>query len=567
MKNMPALKIMTLLPLFLLAPAWGAAQEEWNLNAPCSPTKREVRAVWLTTLSGLDWPKRPATTEAGARQQRQELCAMLDRLQRAGINTVLFQARIRSTTAYPSAIEPWDAAFTGEPGRAPLYDPLAFALEECHKRNMELHAWVVAFPICKVAVEKQLGSRALPRRRPELCQRCGDQWMMDPGVPGADQYIASVCEEIVLNYDVDGIHLDYIRYPEKGIPFNDSRTYKKYGAGQGLSAWRTENVNRCVRAIHRAVKAVRPWVKLSCSPVGKYADLPRQSSYGWNARDAVCQDAQGWLRDGLMDMLFPMMYFDGKHFYPFALDWQEHSYGRPVVPGLGIYFLSGREKDWPLTTVRRQLNFLRSNGLGGQAYFRTAFLTGNVKGIYDFVADGFYARPALPPPMTWADSTVPPVPQLDVALEGARLRLAWLAVEDETPVCYNVYRVCGNDTALLAQRLRTLSFEHVPALPAMRRAGYAVTAVDAYGNESPLVAKRAVEDDGGYSTPAVADTLLLPAVETAEYALVTDIFGRHVKTCRYGTAMDVSSLPSGCYEVRTLNRKGASHRVAFFRKK
>ena len=155
--------------------------------------------------------------------------------------------------------------------------------------------------------------------------------MMDPGVPGTDKYLADICREIVKNYDVDGIHLDYIRYPERGIAFNDNRTYNKYGKKKSKAAWRKENVTRCVKAIHKAVKDIRPWVKLSCSPIGKYADLRTQSSYGWNARDAVHQDVQAWLRDGLMDMIFPMMYFDGKHFYPFAINWKENSYGKPYI--------------------------------------------------------------------------------------------------------------------------------------------------------------------------------------------------------------------------------------------
>ena len=124
-------------------------------------------------------------------------------------------------------------------------------------------------------------------------------------------------------------------------------------------------MDRVVETVSRAVKSVRPWLVMSCSPVGKYADLPRQSSYGWNARDAVNQDAQKWLARGWMDWLLPMMYFDGQHFYPFAADWQENAHGRVVAPGLGIYCLSPREKDWDLTTITRQLNVVRTLGMGG----------------------------------------------------------------------------------------------------------------------------------------------------------------------------------------------------------
>lgn len=446
----------------------------------------EIRAVWLTTLKGLDWPRRAARTEAETERQQQELCQMLDQMRNAGINTVLFQTRVRSTTSYPSKIEEWDGVFTGKPGQAPLYDPLAFAVEECHKRGMECHAWVVAFPICKANVAKQLGNRALPKVHPELCQLCGDQWMMDPGVPETASYIASICREIVEHYEVDGIHLDYIRYPESGIPFDDSKTYRRYGKGQNKSAWRKANVNRCVKAISEAVRSVRPWVKMSCSPVGKYSDLAQASSYGWNARDAVSQDAQLWLREGWMDVLFPMMYFDGKHYYPFLADWKENDAGHLVVPGLGIYFLNSREKDWPLITVQRQMNVARDAGLGGQAFFRAKFLLDNEKGLYDWVRDDFYAKQALIPPMTWHDSTPPEAPQVRQNLDGAKVILDWETVSDgENPVTYNVYRLDSvRGDVVLATHLQKTHFEKVPALPALKYSRYVVTAVDVWGNES-----------------------------------------------------------------------------------
>jgi hypothetical protein len=85
-----------------------------------------------------------------------------------------------------------------------------------------------------------------------------------------------------------------------------------------------------------------------------------------------------------MDILFPMMYFDGKHFYPFAADWAEQANGKPVIPGLGIYFLNDRERGWPLNVIRRQMYYTRLLGCGGQAYFRSQFFTDNEKGLYDF---------------------------------------------------------------------------------------------------------------------------------------------------------------------------------------
>ena len=354
---------------------------------------KNYHAVWLTTLMGLDWPKTPANSVEGITQQKQELIDILDRLQRAGINTILFQTRLRGTTAYPSQIEPWDRVFSGTPGKSPGYDPLRFALDEAHKRGMELHAWVVAFPVNKFADMKLLGNRSLPRRHPELCQPSSDQYLMDPGHPETGNYITSICQEIAKNYNVDGIHLDYIRYPEKGVRFNDTKTYKRFGNRVAIDQWRSQNVTNVVKKIRQALDAVRHNFVLSCSPIGKYADLTRQSSRGWNARDAVHQDAVTWLNNGLMDILFPMMYFDGDNFYPFVLDWQERAQRGCIVPGLGVYCLSPSEKDWPLVTLQRQMNFLRSQHINGFCLFRSKFLTDNVKGVYDWLAHDYNDDP------------------------------------------------------------------------------------------------------------------------------------------------------------------------------
>lgn len=472
---------------------------------------REYRAVWLTTYLNLDWPKKPATTPEGAERQKEELRQMLDKYVAANINTVFVQARMRSTTAYQSKYEPWDEAFTGTPGKAPLYDPLAFAVDECHKRGLECHAWVVSFPICKVPTEKKLGKQALPHKRPELCQRCDDVWMLDPGVPGTAAYLATICEEIVTNYNVDGIHLDYIRYPEKAIKFNDAKTYKKYGNKQNKAAWRRANVTRCVTQIHAAIKEVRPWVKLTCAPIGKYKDLPRQSSYGWNAYSAVNQEAQEWLRDGLMDALFPMMYFDGKHFYPFAVDWQENCAGRPVVPGLGIYFLNRHLQNWSLEIVRRQMHVTRDLGMGGHAFFRSEFLLNNEKGLYDWLQRDFYKSPAMTPAMTWVDSIPPSAPITTITKGEHSINLKWNAVEDATPIYYNVYRICKDDTTpkCIAHKLRQTTFHYTPALPELLYEQYAITSVDAYGNESALIP---------INIPKAADSNTLSSAEKVKKA-------------------------------------------------
>ena len=167
-------------------------------------------------------------------------------------------------------------------------------------------------------------------------------------MPDTADYLASICEEIVRNYDVDGISLDYIRYPEKEVKFNDAATYSRDAPkGQSVVSWRRDNISRCVKAVHDRVKALKPWVAISCSPVGKYDDTKRYPSGGWNAYRAVCQDAKLWLKEGWMDILMPMMYFRGNHFYPFLIDWQDDAGGRCIAAGLGVYLIDRNQQDWP----------------------------------------------------------------------------------------------------------------------------------------------------------------------------------------------------------------------------
>ena len=376
--------------------------------------KHEVRAVWVTTIGGLDWPRSYAQSTHSIEKQKTELRDMLDRLKLANINTILLQTRVRATTIYPSDIEPWDGCLSGFPGKSPGYDPLAFAIEECHKRGMELHAWVVCIPIGKW---NNYGCRELRKRRPDLVKRIGDEGFVDPEKKASADYIAQICEEITRKYDIDGIHLDYIRYPEtwKG------RIDPQRGRG---------NITRIVERVNEKVKTIKPWVKMSCSPVGKHDDLTRYSSRGWNARTKVCQDAQAWLANGLMDQLYPMMYFQGNQFYPFAIDWNENRNERIIAPGLGIYFLSPKEKNWDVEVVSRQLHFLRDEGMG-HAFFRCKFLLDDVKGLYGIVKDEINNVPSLVPPMPiptrYAQNTTMPQQPAKLTLKRGKGfdRLVW----------------------------------------------------------------------------------------------------------------------------------------------
>lgn len=540
--------LLSLLPMSLSA------------QRPLAPSKYEYRAVWLTTIENLDWPRMKAATPADAETQKNELIAILDSLQGLGVNTVMLQTRVRGDVIYPSAIEPFSAVFTGVEGRSPGYDPLAFAIEECHKRGMQLHAWIVTLPLGKLAHVRKAGRLSLRNRRPELCRVYKDSWYMEPGEPGTAEYLATLVGEIVSSYDVDGIHLDYIRYPDRPRNYPDGYWYARYGGGRSLADWRRDNITAIVRRIYNEVKRLKPWVCVSSAPLGKYADLAAYSSRGWNARETVYQDAQRWMEEGIIDALFPMLYFSGNNFYPFVRDWQENAHGRHIVPGIGLYRLLETEGDWEVDEILRQMLTSRSVGTAGTAMFRTRHLTGNIKNV----AAGYRTAcrlPALVPPIAWSGKTPPEKPlSLCGARDGAALRLAWNGVDEQPgdpPVKYNIYASAGDtvdisDPENLVSVLYadTVCMLEVSSLSAM---AWAVTAVDAYGVES----EPATWLEKGFE----------PSMRRDEFVLSDDLFwgtrvvlrdavGALLYNGAYRTRVGVRGLPPGCYRLEVVDRNG-----------
>ncbi len=516
--------------------------------------KCEVRAVWLTTIGGIDWPSSYAHDGMGIEKQKRQLTDILDRLKAVNVNTVLLQTRVRGTTIYPSDIEPWDGCLSGKPGQGPGYDALQFAIDECHRRGMEIHAWVVTIPVGKW---NTYGCRQLRKKYGRIIRKIGDEGYMNPESSFTANYIADICEEITKKYDIDGIHLDYIRYPE---------------------TWRERKnpqyITDIVEAISYKVKLYKPWVKLSCSPIGKYDDLSRYRSNGWNARSRVAQDAQLWLRKGLMDQLYPMMYFSGNNFYPFAIDWQEESYGRQVISGLGIYMLHPRERNWPLDEMQRQMNFIRDIGMG-HCYFRAKFLLDNVKGIYDYVS--WHDRyPALIPPMSWTDGKAPSAPtQLSVERTEKADIISWNGAKDNSNGPYLIYNIYASekypvDITKPENLLKTrhlwshLNIRRSPDKPVLY---YAVTAQDRYGYESAPMQENTAANTSlstSYMMPNDGNKLKLRHADDASQILVLTLQGNVIKRYETQSTLDISMIPDGIYQLKSLNKKRVSHRIGFF---
>lgn len=460
--------------------------------------KHEVRAAWVTTAYGLDWPRTRATSAETRRRQQTELADLLDRLKEANFNTVLFQVRARGEVFYRSSLEPLCSLLTGKVNGDPGYDPLQFAVEECHKRGMECHAWMVTVPLGARRHLNALGKLAPNVKQSGLTLLYRGEYFLDPGNPRTKEYLMSLVNEVVGNYDVDGVHFDYLRYPERLRQFPDQQAFRRQANGRSYEQWHRDNITEIVRHIYHEVKKVKPWVKVSTSPVGKSHDLTRYSSYGWNALETVSQDVQGWLGEGIQDQIYPMMYFRRNHFYPFALDWQENSNGRQVISGLGIYFLDPKEGDWNIEEVERQINFTRLVGLAGQAHYRAQFLTNNTKGLYDRLIYRYYTIPALVPPMPWLDKEAPSAPNgLTLKpLEDGYTELSWQPATDNDPQNAPTYVIYASDTwpvdtgkaeNIVAQRVTGTSYLYTTIAPWNQKPFFAVSAMDRYGNESEAV--------------------------------------------------------------------------------
>ena len=528
--------------------------------------KRETRAVWLTTLANLDWPKTYARSAESIEQQKQELIDILDKYQKANINTVLLQARVRAATIYPSDIETWDRCITGIEGRAPGYgyDPLAFAVTECHKRGMELHAWIATIP---VGAKNSLGCRTLKQKGFRIRNYATGSYL-DPADPSVAPYLASICGEIVRKYDVDGINLDYIRYPD-GWPrpsYRDGDTPDD----------RRSNITTIVRAIHDEVKSIKPWVKMSCSPIGKHADLARYSSKNFNAHDRVSQEAQEWLKLGLMDQLYPMQYFRGDNYYPFLADWVENAYKREIVTGLGTYFLDPREGNWTLGDLTRQMYVSRDLGVG-HAHFRSYFLTANKQGVYDFEKQ-FNAVLALTPTVQGVTSNGSAPQPINASLverrEDKSVTLAWKAVSPY----YNIY--ASHSYPVDTEDARNLLYaRYTGQIINLKNVNpnlyFAVRGMDRYGHETAALQENRNNLTTSKSSVSLlandGNTVTLPAaakLTDADHYVILSLQGVILRIVSAKSVRNnqlyIGSLSDGMYSLKVYNHKKKSFMLGSF---
>lgn len=451
--------------------------------------REEMRAVWLTTTYGLDWPKAKADTPNGIRQQKEELERILDRLVQDGYNTVFFQARMSGSTAYDSPHEPYARVFTTS-GEAPSYDPLAFATEACHKRGLSIHAWLVTYPL---ASNKER-PHPIVTKHPEWAIAHRGTRHLDPGNPSVRTYIARLAADIAKRYDVDGIHFDYFRYPEEAERFNDKKTFEKYAEGLSLEQWRRQNLTEQLTEIRTLVHDVRPEVQISVAPLGKYRKLIELNQpHGWTAYEFVHQDVEEWARRGLVDFVVPMMYYKDHLFEPFLIDWQR-SVGRyiPIIAGLAPYRTDISERSpWQPEVIKEQIAIARNHGAGGVSMFRTEHVGPRHPLLRTFIQRAFVA-PSLPITIPRGRNSAPDTPRgITLEVKQHEVLISWMMPpETDANTTYRIWATANHQgqeqSFLLTQGLRAMSFTlPLNQLPQGKNISFGVEAVNTFGAATP----------------------------------------------------------------------------------
>ena len=404
------------------------------------PVPREFRGLWIATVDtadGVDWPSKRNLTP---REQKAELTAILDRAVALHLNVIVFQVRGNCDAMYASRIEPWSEYLTGQQGKAPwpFYDPLSFAVEEAHKRGLELHAWFNPYRVHARSWKTPAATNHVSRTRPGLVRAYAKFLWLDPTEQGTRDYSLSVILDVVRRYDIDGVHFDDHFYPDpekeggRELPFPDDASWARYQRAGGKLArndWRRENVTLFIRQVYDAIKREKPWVKFGISPFGIWRPNHPPGIIGLDSYDALCGDARQWLADGLVDYLAPQLYWpaaDKPHAFAALLKWwaEQNPRRRLLLAGMRAAGWAGltneaREAAHEIVLTRRQ------PGVSGQILWHSALLRPNRPAVADALRQAVYGGPALVPACPWLGGAPPARPVLAARETGRGLKLNW----------------------------------------------------------------------------------------------------------------------------------------------
>lgn len=461
--------------------------------------KREFRAAWIATVANIDWPSKRGLPSS---EQQAQFIKRLDELQELGCNAVIVQVRPSSDAFYPSKIEPWSHYLTGRQGEPPFpyYDPLEFMIEETHKRCMEFHAWFNPFRALVDSKKNPNPASHVTKQHPDWIISYGGKSYIDPGTPEAREYVIKVIMDVVKRYDIDAVHIDDYFYPYRiaGQEFGDGRSWNRCGAGfDDKGDWRRNNVNVFISTLNNNIKSVKSYVKFGISPFGVWRNASKdpegsQTNGGQTCYDDLYSDVILWMKKGWIDYLLPQLYWEhGHRAAPFDVLlpwWEEHSYGRHVYNGLGVYRMVGANKApwnspnellWQIRDIRKV-----SENPGYVFYSASSFdkIPGRVKESLKEISPNI----AIPPTMEWLDRRAPGAPDLQIQTKGNKVVLKWQPASEEDGLRYAVYRFSNNERIDIDRADKLISLQ--PSTSFTDEDGgrytYVVTALDRTWNES-----------------------------------------------------------------------------------
>ena len=466
------------------------------------PPAREFRAAWVATVANIDWPSKPGLP---VEQQKAELIAILDRAAKLKLNAIILQVRPACDALYASQIEPWSYYLTGAMGKAPepFYDPLAFAVEEAHKRGLELHAWFNPYRAGIVASKGVPSANHISKTHPNLVRKYGGFLWLDPGEKEVQDYSLSVVMDVVKRYDIDGVHFDDYFYPYKELDaqnqemdFPDDASWKRFGGGGRRSRddWRRENVNALVHRVYDSIKAVKPWVKFGVSPFGIWQPGFPPQIKGFNSYAKLYCDSRKWLANGWMDYCSPQLYWSidlPETSFPALLKWwsNQNPKHRNIWPGVNSDKIGRKNKSeepmWTVEEVINQIKITRQEAAGkaGIIHWSMKSLMQDHGGLATALADRIYTAPALVPASTWLERRSPTKPRVQIADNG---ELKWEPGALEQISAWVIQTKANNQwhTAILPGATRGQPLAGSPD-------AVAITAVDRCGLASaPMILQR-----------------------------------------------------------------------------
>lgn len=395
--------IVLLISIFLLS-FWNAGAQENSANP-----KNEFRAVWIATVVNIDWPK--AGTDP-IEKQKADFIEILDTYKKLNYNAVIVQIRSVGDAFYPSKLAPWSKYLTGKEGKAPAnnFDPLEWMITETHNRGFEFHAWLNPYRATMNLNTEVLSPTHDFFKHPEWMIKYGGKYYYNPALPDVQTHLIAVVDEVVKNYDIDAIHFDDYFYPYKiaGEEFNDSASFKKFGAGMTLPDWRRYNVNNFVKYCSYSIKSIKPWVQFGISPFGVWRNKsvdPKGSdtNSGQTNYDDLFADPMEWMEHSWVDYILPQLYWSMDHrtasYTKLLKWWAENSKNTAVYIGNGSYKINtDSDKRWNVPSeIPNQIDVTRSyKNINGNAFFSAKSFINRNKSVTDLLMNNQYKYPALP---------------------------------------------------------------------------------------------------------------------------------------------------------------------------